>query len=133
MDIDFFKQVNDVYGHLQGDVVLQKVAMQIQKELRSYDIAARYGGEEFVAVLPDASLEEAINVAERVRAAIEALRFNGDLARLTITISLGIAGFRLPECSNVDGFIKLADEALYRAKAKGRNRVECAAASVSEP
>lgn len=133
MDIDYFKLVNDGYGHLQGDVVLQKVALQIQKELRSYDIAARYGGEEFVAVLPDASLEESFSVAERVRAAVEALRFKGEIAPLTITISLGIAGFRLPECSSVDGFIKLADDALYRAKANGRNRVECAAATASEP
>lgn len=126
MDIDHFKLVNDSYGHLQGDVVLQKVALQIQKELRSYDIAARYGGEEFVAVLPDATLEESIIVAERVRDSVEALRFNGELASLRITISLGIAGFRLPECASVDGFIKMADDALYRAKANGRNRVEWA-------
>lgn len=126
MDLDYFKLVNDGYGHLQGDVVLQKVALQIQKELRSYDIAARYGGEEFVAVLPDASLEETFIVAERIRASVEALRFNRELASLAITLSLGIAGFRLPECRTVDGFIKLADDALYRAKANGRNRVECA-------
>ena len=58
LDIDHFKQVNDTYGHLQGDVVLQKVALHLQKELRSYDIAARYGGEEFIAVLPDAKLKK---------------------------------------------------------------------------
>ncbi len=57
LDIDHFKQVNDSYGHLQGDVVLQKVALQLQKELRSYDCAARYGGEEFVAILPDSTLK----------------------------------------------------------------------------
>jgi diguanylate cyclase (GGDEF)-like protein len=129
MDVDYFKLVNDGYGHLQGDVVLQKVALQIQKELRSYDIAARYGGEEFVAVLPDASLAEALSVAERMRASVEALRFSGELAPLRITISLGIAGCGHGECGSVDGFIKLADAALYRAKAGGRNRVECARGS----
>ena len=131
IDIDHFKLVNDGYGHLQGDVVLQKVALQIQKELRSYDIAARYGGEEFLAVLPDATLEDTFCVAQRVRTSIEALRFNGEIAQLTITVSLGIAGFRLPECSTVDGFIKLADDALYMAKTNGRNRVECAAVESS--
>ncbi|MBI2354320.1 MAG: diguanylate cyclase [Deltaproteobacteria bacterium] len=124
MDIDHFKLVNDNYGHLQGDVVLQKVALNLQKELRSYDIAARYGGEEFVAVLPDATLKEAIYVADRVRLSIQGVRFSGSLAPLSITVSLGVATFPAKECSSVDGIIKLADDALYRAKANGRNRVE---------
>ncbi|BCS52352.1 diguanylate cyclase [Geobacter sp. SVR] len=125
MDIDHFKQVNDTCGHLQGDVVLQKVALHLQKELRSYDIAARYGGEEFVAVLPDTSLEEAAFVAERVRASIRGIRFTGALSSLSITVSLGVATFTSPGCRSVDEFIKLADDALYRAKANGRDRVEC--------
>ena len=124
LDIDHFKQVNDTYGHLQGDVVLQKVSQQLQKELRSYDVASRYGGEEFIAVLPDAALKEAIFVAERVRVAVHDMKFNGELSPLSITISLGVASFQVPECSTVDGFIKLADDALYRAKNNGRNRVE---------
>ncbi|MBT1073294.1 diguanylate cyclase [Pelotalea chapellei] len=126
LDIDHFKQVNDTYGHLQGDIVLQKVAVQLQKELRSYDTAARYGGEEFLAVLPDASLEEAIFVAERIRIAIQSLTFREPLSALSITASLGVATFAVPCCSTVDDFIKLADDALYRAKTSGRNRVECA-------
>ena len=77
LDIDHFKQVNDQYGHLQGDIVLQKVAVQLQKELRAYDTAARYGGEEFIAVLPDATLEEAVFVANRVRTSLQAARFSG--------------------------------------------------------
>jgi len=124
LDIDHFKQVNDTYGHLQGDVVLNKVALQLQKELRSYDIAARYGGEEFVALLPDAMLKEALFVAERVRQSVQGTKFNGALAPLSITVSMGIATLPTPDGTTVDAFIKMADDALYRAKANGRNRVE---------
>jgi two-component system, cell cycle response regulator len=125
LDVDHFKQVNDTHGHLQGDIVLHKVAQQLQNELRSYDIAARYGGEEFIAVLPETSLSEAALVAERIRAAVQALTFNGELRSLSITVSLGVAGFKLSECRSVDGLIKLADDALFRAKDNGRNRVVC--------
>lgn len=125
LDVDYFKRVNDTYGHLQGDIVLQKVAQQLQKELRGYDIAARYGGEEFIAVLPDASVADAAFVAERIRAAIQELTFDGELHELTITVSLGVAGIKLSERGSVDDLIKLADDALYRAKSDGRNRVMC--------
>lgn len=124
LDIDHFKQVNDTFGHLQGDVVLQMMALLLQKELRSYDCAARYGGEEFVAILPDSSLKESVNVAERIRLAVQGTRFSGPLARLSLTVSLGVAGFSREQFPTVDGFIKMADDALYRAKANGRNRVE---------
>lgn len=124
LDIDHFKQVNDSYGHLQGDVVLQKVALQLQKELRSYDCAARYGGEEFVAILPDSSLKEAVFVADRIRLAVQGTRFSGPIAKLNLTVSLGVAWFSTDAAQSVDGFIKLADDALYRAKEHGRNRVE---------
>lgn len=124
LDIDHFKSVNDTYGHLQGDIVLQKVAVHLQKELRSYDIAARYGGEEFIAVLPDATLKESLFVADRVRVAIQAARFSGDLSKLSVTVSLGVASFPSNGYETVDDFIKAADDALYRAKSEGRNRVE---------
>ena len=124
LDIDHFKLVNDSFGHLQGDVVLQKVALQLQKELRSYDCAARYGGEEFVAILPDSSLKEAVFVADRIRLAVQGTRFNGQLAKLGLTVSLGVACFSQEHSPSVDAFIKLADDALYRAKNNGRNRVE---------
>lgn len=124
MDIDHFKLVNDTYGHIQGDVVLQKVASQMQKELRNYDSAARYGGEEFIAILPESSLKEAIFVANRIRESVEALKFDGSISTLNITSSLGIACFPIAGVSTVDSFIKLADDALYRAKSNGRNRVE---------
>lgn len=124
LDIDHFKQVNDTYGHLQGDAVLQMMALLLQKELRSYDCAARYGGEEFVAILPDSSLKESVSVAERIRLAVQGTRFSGPLTRLSLTASLGVAGFSREHFPTVDGFIKMADDALYRAKANGRNRVE---------
>ena len=126
LDIDHFKRVNDQYGHLQGDVVLQKVSLQLQKELRNYDLAARYGGEEFMAILPDATLEEAVFVANRVRMSVQATKFSGELSELSLTVSLGVAMFSKRTCATVDDFIKLADDALYRAKANGRNRVEFA-------
>ena len=126
LDIDHFKNVNDQYGHLQGDLVLQKVAQLLQKELRNYDIAARYGGEEFIAVLPDAALEEAVFVANRMRTSVQSTKFSGELSQTALTISLGVAQFSKEGCTTEDGFIKLADDALYRAKANGRNRVEFA-------
>jgi diguanylate cyclase (GGDEF)-like protein len=138
LDIDHFKQVNDSYGHLQGDAVLQKVALQLQKELRSYDCAARYGGEEFVAILPDSSLKEAVFVADRIRLSVQNTRFNGPLSALSLTVSLGVASFAVEHSPTVDSFIKLADDALYRAKDNGRNKVdffdpEGAKAAATEP
>lgn len=124
LDIDHFKQVNDDFGHLQGDVVLQMVASQLQKELRSYDCAARYGGEEFVAILPDSTLKESGFVADRIRLAVQGIKYSGQLEKLNLTVSLGVATFSKEHSLTVDGFIKQADDALYRAKANGRNRVE---------
>jgi len=124
LDIDHFKKVNDTFGHLQGDVVLQRVAAQLQKELRNYDCAARYGGEEFIAILPDSSLKESVFVADRIRLSIQALSFSGALSPLNITASLGVACFPVEGVSSVDEFIKVTDDALYRAKNNGRNRVE---------
>ena len=123
LDIDHFKRVNDTHGHLQGDVVLQKVAIHIQKELRSYDIAARYGGEEFVAILPDTTLKEAFNVADRIRLSVQGMKFAGSLASERVTVSLGVAIFPAPGLADIDGLLRAADEALYQAKERGRNRV----------
>ncbi len=123
LDIDHFKRINDTYGHLQGDLVLQKVALNIQKELRSYDIAARYGGEEFVAVLPDTSLKEAFNVADRIRLSIQRMQFAGCLSIEQITASIGVALLPSKIFDDIDGLLRAADEALYRAKEAGRNNV----------
>lgn len=125
LDIDHFKQVNDLFGHQQGDIALQMVALQLQKELRNYDCAARYGGEEFVAILPDSTIKEALLVAERVRVAVQNTKFNDALSKLKLTVSLGVTTFSPQHCATIDSFIKLADDALYRAKSNGRNRIEC--------
>lgn len=124
LDIDHFKRVNDSFGHLQGDVVLQKVAQQLRNELRSYDYASRFGGEEFVAILPDSSLQEALFVADRIRLSVQDTKFNGMLDKISLTLSLGVACFSPEYAPTVDSFIKMADDALYRAKENGRNRVE---------
>ncbi len=124
LDIDHFKLVNDDYGHQQGDAVLQNVALLLRKELRNYDCAARYGGEEFVAILPDSTLKESVFVADRIRQAVQGTRFDAPLDKLRLTVSLGVACFSKEYAPTVDGFIKMADDALYRAKANGRNRVE---------
>lgn len=124
MDADNFKCVNDTYGHQQGDLVLAAIAEAVQVELRSYDIAARYGGEEFAMVLPETSLHDGVTVAERLRRSVQEMTFPPPMAGLVMTISMGIAAVPSPGIDSVDEMIRAADEALYRAKQKGRNRVE---------
>lgn len=119
-DIDHFKRVNDTYGHQAGDEVLKRVAREAAGELRSGDIVGRFGGEEFVIVLPDATLEIASRVAERVRMAVEAGNTNP-----AVTISVGIA--ELASGENADTLLHRADDALYAAKRAGRNRLRLAA------
>ncbi len=122
LDIDNFKQVNDVYGHQAGDEVLRQMPDRIKPGLRLYDILGRYGGEEFLIILPNADLASARIVAERIRSAVADKPFAIAEQSLTVNISLGIAGIS-PE-SNLTETINLADQALYRAKKNGRNRVE---------
>ena len=124
IDVDHFKLVNDTYGHQNGDMVLAAVAETLQSELRRYDLAARYGGEEFAMVLPDTSLRHGREVAERLRSAVHAITFPPPMENLAVTISQGIAALPSPRINSVDTFIKTADEALFRAKKHGRNRVE---------
>jgi two-component system cell cycle response regulator len=124
MDIDHFKSVNDTYGHQQGDMVLAAVAEAVQVELRRYDLAARYGGEEFAMVLPETSLHDGLAVAERLRQAVSEMVFPSPLQNLTVTISQGISALPSPDIDSVDVLISAADEALYRAKQNGRNRIE---------
>lgn len=123
MDIDQFKKVNDQYGHQSGDKVLQALALLATMEMRSYDCAARYGGEEFVLVLPETTHDDAMAIAERIRERIQAHSFTGQIRSLKTTISMGVATYPAPFISSIDDLIREADEALYRAKAAGRNRV----------
>lgn len=121
LDIDDFKRINDSYGHLAGDKVLKIVADQLRKRLRARDFIARFGGEEFVLLLPQTSPAAAAQVAEALRAAIEACPFHFKGERVVITTSIGLSTFRSGERG--DQVLKRADAALYRAKDQGRNRV----------
>lgn len=124
IDLDHFKRVNDTYGHMQGDKVLQSTSWEIQSVLRQYDSAARFGGEEFALLLPEAALDDAVMVAERLRENISNIEFSGELEDLKITASIGVAGIPHEKINSIEDLIRLADVALYAAKNKGRNRVE---------
>lgn len=127
-DIDFFKSVNDTYGHAVGDLVLKTVARTIKLQLRDYDVAGRYGGEEFVIMLPYTRLEEAKIVAERLRKAVEntqidITKVNPDAKdkKINVTISLGVYEYHKEDYEKT--LIRNADKALYIAKETGRNKV----------
>ena len=122
IDIDRFKEVNDNYGHLIGDRVLQGVAHVLDDARRQHDFLARYGGEEFVMLLPKTTLEQAEPVAERIRDAVEKAAFKKDGNTIHVTCSIGTSQFR-PGIDNLDTFVARCDAALYAAKSKGRNRV----------
>lgn len=121
VDIDFFKKVNDTYGHASGDAVLRTVASIIKEHLRESDIPSRYGGEEFAVLLPYTHLDEAKIVGERLRKAVETTPIPIDKKNINVTISMGLAEFS-PQETGEDLF-KRADSALYEAKESGRNRV----------
>ncbi len=124
IDIDHFKVYNDTFGHLMGDKVLQKVAQVLETELRRADVVCRYGGEEFVVILPEIDLHNAYYVAEKLRNAVISSTFSGDekMSGKGITISLGVAAF--PENGDTEKMVLgKADEALYKAKERGRNQV----------
>ena len=122
MDIDNFKLVNDTCGHVAGDIVLREVATVIKRNLRKGDLAARYGGEEFSLILPGASQQEAALVAERIRGEIELQKIKCQNGNIKVTISAGLAVY--PEdAENKDGLLEDADNRLYTAKGKGKNRI----------
>jgi len=129
MDIDFFKQVNDTYGHDIGDEVLKEFANRIAANVRGIDLACRYGGEEFVVVMPDTDIAFACQVSERLRHSIETTPFRISRApnALNLTISIGIASLEGPG-DTADALLHRADQALYRAKKTGRNKVVADAA-----
>jgi diguanylate cyclase (GGDEF)-like protein len=123
-DLDYFKRINDTYGHPVGDEVLKAFASLVQPLLRSTDFFARYGGEEFLLFMPQTSLEMAQHCIERIQESLAAASFAGMPAEARVTVSVGIAQYYLQEL--VPGLIERADKALYRAKQNGRNRLELA-------
>ena len=120
-DIDWFKRINDTYGHSTGDNVLQIIGKLILTNIRTIDFAARYGGEEFAVILPETKLEEGYNIADRIRRSTEKTNFKHGEKRMNITLSFGVA-----MCDKEDTYQSLidkADSALYKAKDGGRNQV----------
>jgi len=125
IDVDHFKAVNDSYGHDAGDAVLRGVSRKAASALRASDLLGRWGGEEFLALLPETEAAGARGVAERVLAEVAALREHHSNRVLSVTVSAGVATWTPPgDGSDAEALLKRADEALYRAKAAGRNRVE---------
>ena len=124
LDIDHFKKVNDTYGHLAGDECLSAVAQEIDKMLnRPSDVVARYGGEEFVVILPYASTDNALHLAKQICDSLAARVFNADGNNISVTVSIGVSSTIPGEEGRPRDLVSQADEALYHAKATGRNRV----------
>lgn len=122
IDIDDFKAINDTLGHAAGDLVLEGVGRIIMDIIRHEDCAARYGGEEFVILLPETGAEKARFPAERVRKSIEGHSFQAEEKRISVTVSIGIAGFP-DHASAMDEMLEKADQAMYEAKRSGKNKV----------
>lgn len=131
VDIDHFKRINDTFGHLQGDEVLKVVANVLQDSLRGTDFCARFGGEEFVMLLEHTSEDGALVCAERARRLVESAKFPGFEGDFQVTASLGVSWYRPME--EIAQTLSRADEALYRAKHAGRNRVEGRSAATPGP
>ncbi|PSJ16055.1 GGDEF domain-containing protein [Nitrosomonas supralitoralis] len=123
-DLDFFKKVNDTYGHLVGDIVLKLTARRIQAAIRSFDMIGRFGGEEFVIILENTDLALAKIIAERIRLGIAGTPFHAKKFEIDITISLGMA--MLKKDDHLETLLERADAAMYKAKKNGRNRVAVA-------
>ena len=126
IDIDHFKKINDTWGHPVGDLVLRELGGLMRENFRRLDVPVRYGGEEFAVILPETSLEEAINFAERFRVKVEKATFMNGRERIPVTISLGVATIGnspIAEDLDADTLLQMADRALYQAKQSGRNRI----------
>jgi two-component system cell cycle response regulator len=123
IDLDHFKGVNDTLGHLAGDDVLREIVALLQGSIRSVDVVARYGGEEFVVVLPETGQPGAVKFAERLRERISEVAFGQAHGGVNLTVSIGVASYPSGDTETVNDLFARADEALYRAKAEGRNRV----------
>ena len=126
VDLDHFKKINDRHGHLAGDAVLMAASGMLGQELRAEDSLARYGGEEFVLLLPATDGEGARAVAERCRARLASTPIVADGASVSLTASFGVASRAPGDAARAEELLRIADDALYRAKKAGRNRVVAA-------
>ncbi|HSU32934.1 MAG TPA: diguanylate cyclase [Bryobacteraceae bacterium] len=122
LDIDHFKKINDTYGHFAGDAVLRETAANLRSNIRTYDQVGRYGGEEFLIVLPHCDMEQATLQAERLRSMLQGRSTMIEGVELRVTASFGVT-ISDGQTGTPDLFVRVADEALYKAKAEGRNRV----------
>ena len=123
LDLDHFKRVNDVYGHVAGDKVLVEIGKLVRRELRSIDMVSRYGGEEFTVILPEIKIDRAVVIAKRLRSTIERHAFEiGNKQTISITVSIGAASAR-EDATSVKELVHAADQAMYAAKKQGRNQV----------
>ena len=120
IDLDYFKKINDTYGHLIGDEILKNIAKILKESLRNVDHIGRLGGEEFIVILPNTTLKNAVLVAEKVRDAIANFVHNIEEQNIQTTVSIGIASYN-PLDDDVNQIIERADQALYKAKSSGRN------------
>src|SRR5262249_21605552 len=133
IDVDHFKKYNDNHGHDAGDTVLRAVGASLESLFRNEDVPCRFGGEEFVVILPGTNIEDGARRAEELRAKVESLTVRYlDQNLPKITISIGVAAFPAARAAP-EAVLKVADEALYRAKANGRNRVELSGMQSSPP
>lgn len=124
IDVDYFKRVNDEYGHRTGDIVLKEISLIIKSCMRKVDTVARWGGEEFVVLLPRTKKEDARIAAERILKAISEYKFTG--INKQVTVSIGIANIPDPSIDTAEKLVDASDTAMYEAKRKGRNRIELA-------
>ena len=124
IDLDYFKSINDQYGHSAGDGVLRGIAKTLDHETRRSDFVARVGGEEFAILLPETSLFEALHFAEKIRSTIAGATIRTEAAAHKVTVSIGVANVPHSLVTTPQSLFDAADQALYRAKARGRNRIE---------
>jgi len=122
LDIDYFKKINDTYGHLAGDFVLKEFVKIIKNKIRSSDILGRFGGEEFILILPNTKVSGALKLAMRIKDEVENYVFEYGKENIKVTTSIGITSVSLND--SVESLLERVDEALYDAKRKGRNRIE---------
>ena len=122
IDIDHFKKINDKYGHRSGDLVLKEVSRIIHQSVREIDVLARWGGEEFIVLLPETSSEDAVEIAKRILTSVSHHIFSSFSEQ--VTVSIGLSSIPSKSIDSAEKLIHVADVALYKAKANGRNRFE---------